>query len=156
MNLNLVPIGILTLVCSHFVGIASAQTSEQSAPVRAIEYATERMAFWAASVYAKAVGGSLVVTSGTPSMEPLIHGKTFAVIKKCPFDAVVERDILVYRGRPDASRARRVTMLHRAVLRDGRGWIMSGDNNRWSESWDRVTEDNYIGTVQALFAFPSS
>ena len=46
-------------------------------------------------------------------------------------------------------------MLHRAVMHDRRGWIMSGDNNRWSESWDRVTTENYIGTVKALFAFPN-
>jgi hypothetical protein len=41
-------------------------------------------------------------------------------------------------------------------LHDRYGWIMSGDNNRWSESWDRVTADNYIGTVVALFAYPQT
>ena len=123
--------------------------------VRASRFASEREAFRAACVYATGLGGSLVETSGTPSMEPLIQGKTYAVIKRCPFDAVVERDILVYRGRPDQSKLERITMLHRAVMHDRRGWIMSGDNNRWSESWDRVTTENYIGTVKALFAFPN-
>ena len=34
--------------------------------------------------------------------------------------------------------------------------MMSGDNNRWSESWDRVTEGNYMGKVVAIFAFPQA
>ena len=33
--------------------------------------------------------------------------------------------------------------------------MMSGDNNRWTESWDRVTPQTYVGTVVALFAFPN-
>ena len=44
-------------------------------------------------------------------------------------------------------------MLHRAVDRDSGGWIMSGDNNRWSERWDRVTPTTYMGTVVALVEF---
>ena len=44
-----------------------------------------------------------------------------------------------------------VSRLHRAVLRDRGGWLMSGDNNARSESWDRVTPQTYVGTVEALF-----
>jgi hypothetical protein len=155
MKTFILPISIWLLACSGVVGTAGAREAALDAPVRSNWFASEQQAFWAACVYATGLGGSLVETTGTPSMEPLIRGKTYAVIKKCPFDAVVERDILVYRGRPDSSKVERVTMLHRAVLHDRKGWIMSGDNNRWSESWDRVTPENYIGTVIALFAFPN-
>jgi hypothetical protein len=155
MKTFILPIGIWLLACSPIVGTTMARDAEGGGPVKSSWFASERDALWAARVYATGQGGSLVETSGTPSMEPLIHGKTYAVIKRCPFDAVVKRDILVYRGRPDASRPQRVTMLHRAVMHDRKGWIMSGDNNRWSESWDRVTPETYIGTVKALFAFPN-
>lgn len=155
MKTFILPIGIWLLACNSIVATALAREAEIGGAVQTTASASERQAFWAACVYATGMGGALVETSGTPSMEPLIHGKTYAVIKRCPFDAVVKRDILVYRGRPDASRPQRVTMLHRAVMHDRKGWIMSGDNNRWSESWDRVTPETYIGTVKALFAFPN-
>ena len=124
MKTFILPIGIWLLACSPVVGAAMAGGAEASASkladllggaeagaskladlpggaVRASRFASEREAFRAACVYATGLGGSLVETSGTPSMEPLIQGKTYAVIKRCPFDAVVERDILVYRGRPN-------------------------------------------------------
>jgi hypothetical protein len=101
-------------------------------------------------------GGTVVTTSGTPSMEPLIHGKSYAVIVKRPYESIAKRDILVYMGRPDASKPDRMKMLHRAVLHDKYGWMMSGDNNRWSESWDRVTPETYVGIVVALFEYPQT
>jgi len=33
---------------------------------------------------------------------------------------------------------------------------MRGDNNRWTESWDRVTPKNYMGRAVALFTFPQA
>jgi hypothetical protein len=121
-----------------------------------VRYTTQREAMAAASLYAQICGGSLIITSGTSSMEPLIHGKVYAVITKRSFGSIAKSDILVYQGRPNAAADDIETMLHRAVLEDKDGWIMSGDNNRWSESWDRVTSDNYVGTVVALFAFPQA
>jgi hypothetical protein len=105
---------------------------------------------------ATANGGTIVTTSGTPSMEPLIHGKTYAVIVKLPYESIAKRDLLVYMGRPDANKPDRFKMLHRAVLHDRYGWMMSGDNNRWSESWDRVTPETYVGVVVALFEYPQT
>lgn len=106
--------------------------------------------------YAAANGGSVTITSGTPSMEPLIHGQTYVVVQKRPYDSIAKRDLLVYMGRPDASKPDRSKMLHRAVQHDRYGWLMSGDNNRWSESWDRVTPQTYLGIVVALFEFPQT
>jgi hypothetical protein len=116
-------------------------------------FASQSEAFAACVSYAAANGGTVVTTSGTPSMEPLIHGKTFAVVQKRPFESIALRDLVVYMGRPDGSKPTRVKMLHRAVEHDCGGWIMSGDNNRWSESWDRVTPQTYGGVVVALFGY---
>jgi hypothetical protein len=119
-------------------------------------YASQSEALAACVAYAAAHGGTVIATSGTPSMEPLIHGKTFVVVQKRPFESIAMRDLLVYMGRPDASKAARVKMLHRAVEHDDGGWIMSGDNNRWSESWDRVTPQTYGGVVVALFGYSNA
>ena len=146
-------IGLLLLAMGALLSTAAAEMAHNPSK---IEYATQRQALLAASSYAKLTHGSLILTSGTRSMEPLIHGKTYAVIVKLPFDSIAQRDLLVYRGRPNANQADTVTILHRAVQHDKYGWLMSGDNNRWSESWDRVTSDNYAGTVVAIFAFPQA
>ncbi len=100
---------------------------------------------------AAAIDGTVIQTSGTPSMEPLIRGRVFVVIKKHDYESIRKRQLLVYLGRPDARSEARQSLLHRAVLRDRGGWLMSGDNNARSESWDRVTPQTYLGTVEALF-----
>jgi hypothetical protein len=144
---------LLLLALAALVSTTAAEVSHNPAKV---QYETQRQAMLAAASYAKLTGGSLILTSGTHSMEPLIHGKTYAVIVKLPFSAITQRDLLVYHGRPNANKADTITILHRAVSHDKYGWLMSGDNNRYSESWDRVTPDNYAGTVVALFAFPQA
>ena len=42
-------------------------------------------------------------------------------------------------------------IIHRAVEKDGYGWLMSGDSSPRSESWARVTEENYLGTAVAAY-----
>ena len=101
-------------------------------------------------------GANLLVTSGTKSMEPLIHGRSYVVVQPRPYHSISKGDLLVYQGRPDASKQERVCMLHRAVLQDKGGWLMSGDSNRWTESWDRVTPDTYQGTVTTILEFPQT
>jgi hypothetical protein len=119
-------------------------------------YSDRVEAMMACANYAAATGGFVVITSGTPSMEPLIHGKTYVVVQNRSYESIAKSDLLVYMGRPDSSRPDRVRMLHRAVQHDQYGWVMSGDNNRWSESWDRVTPKTYLGIVTALFEYPQS
>jgi len=123
--------------------------------VSKVNCASRVEAFARAVAYVAAHGGRVEITSGTPSMEPLIHGQTYTVVQDRPFAMIRKYDLLVYLGRPDASRPNRLMMLHRVVQGDRHGWIMSGDHNRWSESWDRVTPQTYFGTVVALFAFPA-
>jgi hypothetical protein len=148
--------GLLLLVVAAFLSNASAESAAGAHNPAKVQYASQRQALLAASSFAKLAGGSLILTSGTHSMEPLIHGKTYVVIVKRPYATITQRDLLVYRGRPNANKAGTTTILHRAVMHDSYGWLMSGDNNRWSESWDRVTTDNYSGTVVAIFAFPQA
>ena len=132
--------------------VTSSFASELKSPAK-IHCQNQQQAFFTASVMAAANQGKVVLTSGTHSMEPLIHGKVYAVIQKQNFSTIAKSDILVYLGRPNESKPDRQVMLHRAVDHDSGGWIMSGDNNRWSEKWDRVTPNTYMGTVVALVEF---
>ncbi len=135
------------------LALAAAAVTRAAAPATS-PCGSQLEAMLAANALAKSVGGTLVLTSGTRSMEPLIHGRTYVVVAKRPYRSIARQDILLYRGRPDAAKSERRPLLHRAVLQDRYGWLMSGDNNRWSESWDRVTPDTYLGTVVAIFSFP--
>lgn len=101
-------------------------------------------------------GANLLMTSGTNSMVPLINGKAYVVVQHRSYDTINRGDLLVYQGRPDAAKNERICMLHRAVMKDKDGWLMSGDNNRWSESWDRVTPVTYLGTVTTILEFPQT
>jgi hypothetical protein len=101
-------------------------------------------------------GVSMMLTSGTPSMEPVIRGQVYVLVQYLQYDTIAPGDLLVYQGRPNASKSDRSCMLHRAVKLDRGGWLMCGDNNRWSESWDRVTPVTYLGTVTTIIEFPRS
>jgi hypothetical protein len=89
-------------------------------------------------------------------MQPLIHGKVYVVVRKVPYETITKGDLLVYMGRPNASRRDRISMLHRTVQHDSGGWLMCGDNNARTESWDRVTPTNYLGTVTMILEFPQA
>lgn len=45
---------------------------------------------------------------------------------------------------------------HRLVKRESDGWILSGDDNRQTESKWRVTEKTYIGVVVAIYRLKKS
>lgn len=105
---------------------------------------------------ARQSGSDLLITSGTSSMLPLISGKAYVVVQYRTYDTINRGELLVYQGRPNAAKNERICMLHRAVMMDKDGWVMSGDNNRWSESWDRVTPVTYLGTVTTILEFPQT
>jgi len=144
------------MLCPAFPATLAPRGFSDRVVVTKITCSNQAEAYARARAYAAANGGSVGLTSGTPSMEPLIHGQTFTVIQDRPYNLIKKYDLLVYMGRPNASKPDRLEMLHRAVKGDRYGWIMSGDNNRWSESWDRVTPKTYLGTVVALFECPDA
>lgn len=142
---------------SQLAGRLSALSrGDASANPPAVRLSTAAQALRVALQFASAIHGTVHLTSGTPSMEPIIRGRVYVVTRRQRYDEIREQQLLVYFGRPDPSRSDRQSMLHRAVLRDDGGWIMSGDNNRYSESWDRVTPETYVGTVEAIFEFTQS
>ena len=86
----------------------------------------------------------------TGSMKPFLHGGEI-VITENNYDAIKLGQILVYSAPYSKN-----PIVHRAVQKDNDGWIMSGDANRNTESFYRVTKDNYLGTVVAVYRLDKS
>lgn len=91
------------------------------------------------------VDGKIWKVSYTGSMKPLLQGGEH-VVTVSAFADVRKGQVLVYHA--DYNRN---PIIHRAVQKDGHGWLMSGDSAPRSESWARVTGENYIGTVVSVY-----
>jgi len=83
--------------------------------------------------------------SYTGSMRPFLQGGE-VVVTEANYDAIKLGQIVVYQAPYNKS-----PIVHRAVQKDELGWIMSGDSAKHTESWYRVTKDNYLGTVVAVY-----
>lgn len=119
------------------------------------DFEDDKRANAAAHLHAVRLKGFCSDTTGTTSMEPLIVGRHFAVNAPIPYEELKEGDIAVYVrtdrfGKPLPGSP---MSLHRLVARDKGGWIPSGDNNKRSENWMRVTKDNYKGKTVALYGY---
>lgn len=141
------------LAAAALVLLASCGRPPKSSGPQKRTFSTKALALDAAYECAYVNSGYVVATSGTPSMEPLIHGPSFVVCRDTGWDSVRLFDVVEYWGRPDANSLRKTLLLHRAVMQDQEGWIMSGDNNAFSESWDRMVPDTYVGTAVAVFSY---
>lgn len=95
----------------------------------------------AAKASATALNGRVWAVSNTGSMRPLLQGGEY-VVTVSNFDAVQKGQVLVYHATYNKN-----PIIHRAVDRDKHGWLMAGDTAKHSESWARVTKENYLGTV---------
>ena len=87
------------------------------------------------------LGGKVWQVAATGSMRPLMAGGEYVVTVE-NFDAIERGQVLVYHATYN-----RNPIIHRAVELDAHGWLMSGDSAPVSESWARVTRENYLGTV---------
>lgn len=89
------------------------------------------------------------IPAALPGNDPLTTVVAYAVMDPAAsFDGITTGALVVYT--PGWSKAR---VLHQAALRDSGGWIMSGLHNERSETWERVTAANYIGTVSRVYVW---
>lgn len=148
-----------TALVTNSQGLGSNSAAAQYRPgsnPRKISCQSREEALNLSNSLAREAGAKVLITSGTKSMEPLIHGKAYVVVLPLSYNQITKGELLVYMGRPNAAKQDRTCMLHRAVQQDRAGWLMSGDNNRWTESWDRVTPTTYMGTVTTIVEFPQA
>ena len=121
----------------------------QEPPLNPIETHAVDDPFAAAAAHAGRVGGRVYTVSFTGSMKPLLQGGE-KIVAVGEFPAVKRGDVLIYEGALNPY-GPTTTIVHRAVQKDAGGWIMSGDNNAHTETWSRVTAQNYRGTVVAIY-----
>jgi hypothetical protein len=99
----------------------------------------------AAQAKADELRGKVWQVGFTGSMKPLLKGGEY-VVTVYRYDAIRTGEVLVYTATYHDK-----PIIHRAVQKDGYGWLMSGDSSPRSESWARVTKDNYLGTAVAAY-----
>lgn len=113
-------------------------------PVVTFKHDSEAMAEVNAMQEAHNSGGYVSYTTGI-SMEPAIITPCYSVVIPTPWESLQEGDIAIYLPKWHSG-----MVIHRCVQKDSGGWIMSGDNNARSESWERMTKDNYFGKLQSV------
>lgn len=109
----------------------------------------------AAKTFAYSLPASLIypIDGTTGSMFPLIpRQECFAVAKRVAWADVKLGTVVIYRPQWNL----RQPVCHRLVAKDGLGFIASGDANKRSESWERVTEETFDSEVIAIWTVAST
>ena len=96
---------------------------------------------------------------GTGSMAPFIPAapagsdplKTVVALAKpsgSPFAAIQKGDLVVYRPRWASG-----LVIHQAAQHTSGGWIMSGLHNSQSESFEPITEKEFVAIIQTVYVW---
>lgn len=131
------------------VGLLGFSWRPKLKPVETHDFTDVSEATKGALAHAKLIGGRVHVVSNTRSMRPLLQGGELVVVsdpQKDPWSNVTEGDVCVY-----AYAYHENPLIHRAAMRDAHGWIMAGDSAPRSESFDRMTPENYLGRLVAIY-----
>lgn len=89
------------------------------------------------------------IPAALPGLDPRKTVVAYAVIDSAAtFDGIATGALVVYFATWAGGR-----VLHQAAARDSGGWIMSGLHNDRSETWERVTAANYVGTVSRVYVW---
>ena len=89
------------------------------------------------------------IPAALPGLDPRKTVVAYAVIDSAAtYDGITTGALVVYFATWAGGR-----VLHQAASRDGGGWIMAGLHNERSETWERVTAANYIGTVARVYVW---
>lgn len=86
----------------------------------------------------------------TGSMHPTLAGSDYLLAQKVKYDDLKEGEIVIYNPKWNNGKS----TVHRLVQKDKGGWIMSGDNNKRSESWERMTPETYTAKAIKIIRKP--
>jgi hypothetical protein len=90
------------------------------------------------------------IPAALPGLDPLATIVAYAVLDStATFDGITKGALIVYL--PAWTKGQ---VMHQAAARDAGGWIMSGLHNERSETWERLTPANYVGTVARVYVWP--
>ena len=89
------------------------------------------------------------IPAALPGLDPRKTVVAYAVIDTAAtYDGITTGALVVYFATWAGGR-----VIHQAAARDSGGWIMSGLHNERSETWERVTAKNYIGTAARVYVW---
>ena len=89
------------------------------------------------------------IPAALPGLDPRQTVVAYAVIDTAAtYDGITTGALVVYFATWAGGR-----VIHQAAAKDSGGWIMSGLHNERSETWERVTAANYIGTVARVYVW---
>ena len=155
MKLLLVILAVLAL--TSWLVLKNEQTLTANLPMR-VNCVDLGDALEKANKHSALFGGQVCGILGTGSMAPYIPAApdkakvivAYAVMRPLQsFESITQGDLLVYWPSWGTG-----LVVHVASQKTTSGWIMSGLANARSEAGWRVTESNYVGTVQAVFVCP--
>ena len=118
---------------------------EQTKEIPSILGATDAdTAYNAARIVGMQGGDRMIGTVRGDSMAPLLSDGTVIVIKPVAYETLTAGENVAYTNRQGEQ------VIHQLVRREGPNWVARGINNR-GEDPDRVTPDNFIGILYAVF-----
>lgn len=117
------------------------------APLPLMEFDDEAAKIAAFYDAIREMGGNAYVAADTGSMRPTLDGGDSILCLPVPYEDLKEGDIVNYRPKWNNGKL----TIHRLVLKDKGGWIASGDGNKRSENWERVTKDNYVDRATQIY-----
>ena len=80
--------------------------------------------------------------------DPLFTVVAYAKPASGSFDVIKKGDLVVYRPKWVKG-----LVIHQAVDKTQYGWIMSGLNNRQSESWEPITEKEFVCIIGEVYVW---
>lgn len=152
---------ILLLAVLVFLGYRSQKILEDGLPARDDVGLTQDQALQRANAYSNTHGGPIYAILGTGSMAPYIppskaglDPKTTTVayavgVPNSSYTDIQAGNLCVYMAEWDA----KLCVIHSAAQKTYGGWVMSGLHNARSESWARVTPQNFRGIVARVFVW---
>ena len=144
-----------------FLGLTACAPRHEEIPL--LTYDTPTLTLLSAQAHAADLNGKspadqpqkgLYLMADTHSMEPVMWGGDYIVVappEKRPYSGLRVGEVVTYRA--DWLPAGALPVTHRLAMKDKYGWILTGDNNSSYESRWRMTEEDYLGTVVAIYRF---
>lgn len=90
------------------------------------------------------------IPPAAPGLDPLATIVAYARPREgARFEDIKAGDLVIYRAAWNPANP----VMHQAAQRDSLGWIMSGLHNERSESWERVTAENFKAIIERIYVW---
>ena len=149
-----ITVGCLAMVSLLWLAFRSQRVLEQGLPQR-IECANQADAIKQAGPNAYPVRGTGSMAPFFPAtpagVDPMTTFVAYVVPSGASYGEIKPGNLCIYwMALPDGTK---LLVIHQAALKDSGGWIMSGLHNKRSESWARVTKENFVVVIGRAYVW---